>query len=128
MVDCEKQEPFYPVTHAQAIQVIDEGELKNLQDVLGVVLEFVRNFGSFDFGDKLELGYTSHNAFRGSDGKDLMDKMEELYPLATEVSQGELKPVTGGAIYDFVQGFAPSGRVEDGDTQAVAGDTVYDYI
>ena len=31
MVDCEKQEPFYPVTHAQAVKIIDEGQVKNLQ-------------------------------------------------------------------------------------------------
>jgi len=25
MVDCEKQEPFYPATHAEAVKIIDRG-------------------------------------------------------------------------------------------------------
>lgn len=125
MVDCEKQEPFYPVTHAQAIQVIDDGELKNLQDILGVILEFIRNFGNFDFEDRLQLGCNFDNAFDGERGCTMWN---ELYPLSQEVTQNDSKPVSGGAVFEFVQGFAPDGEVKDEDNRAVSGDTVYDYI
>ncbi|MEE3403546.1 MAG: YadA-like family protein [Acutalibacteraceae bacterium] len=33
--------------------------------------------------------------------------------------------VTGGAVYNALQAFKPDGKVEEGDTKAVSGDTVY---
>lgn len=125
MVDCEKQEPFYPVTHAQAVKIIDEGQVKNLQDILGIVLEFIRNFGNFDFNDILSLGCGAGDAFDGERGCTMW---EELYPLSTEVLQNDLKPVTGDAIYRFIQGFQPDGVIEPGNNKAISGDTIYNYI
>lgn len=124
MVDCEKQEPFYPVTHAEAVKIIDNGEVKNLQDILGTVLNFITNFAGIDL-HTLQLGYTHDDAFYGDQGKTLWDS---LLPLSTEVTYNDPKPVTGGAIYDYIENFKPSGSINSENENSVSGKTIYNYI
>lgn len=124
MVDCEKQEPFYPVTHAEAVKIIDNGEVKNLQDILSTVLNFIENFAGIEL-HTLQLGYTHDDAFYGDQGKTLWDS---LYPLSTEVVQNDQKPVTGGAIYSYIEDFRPSGEINSVNENTVSGKTIYNYI
>lgn len=127
MVDCENQEPFYPATHAEAVKIIDEGQIKNLQDIIGIILEFIRNFENVDLTDLLQLGHTSTTAFPGNEGVKLQEAVRDLQPV-DEVMDGEMHPVTSNAVYDYVYNLHPDGEINNGDTRPVSGDTVYDYI
>lgn len=133
MVDCERQEPFYPVTHAQAIQVIDEeGKLKNLQDIIGFLLNFINTWGNIEITDLISLGYEHNQAFFGDEGKILQDT---LLPISTSVNSGDDHPVSGDAVYNYVinqlSQFEPNGVISDSDPlkdNAVSGSTVFEYL
>lgn len=133
LVDCEKQEPFYPATIAEAVSIIDNGQLKNLQDIIGSILYFIQNFGNLQLSDLLQLGYTHDTAYPGDEGLQLSQKMEEIYPtqqivITDSESSNYLKPVSSAAIIAYLDNFKPEGEIEEDDDRAVSGDTIYKYI
>lgn len=145
MVDCERQEPFYPVTHASAIKVIDnEGHLRTLQDIINILLEAGDKIININFNDLLEnlleIGCSSDDAFQGDLGCEMYNNMysnwDKVYPVSQEVQDDDSKPVSGKAVYNFInqyiQSFSPVGVVAtEGTTnsdKAVKGYVVYNYL
>lgn len=143
MVDCEKQEPFYPVTHAQAVKVIDNGQLTDLQSIIGILLDFIHNYQPIDPFDFLRLGYGDDEAYPGNEGHaldlqvndtivpqvtQLREDLDSILPISTSVTDGDNHPVTSNAVYEYVSNLTPDGLIADGDPKAVSGNTVYDYL
>lgn len=133
MVDCEKQEPFYPVTHAQAIKIIDNGEVKVLQDIISNILNFIHNMENFDpNNDLLTLGYQINQAFPGNEGKQLSDNLlpvcDDIDEAIKQNTEDQYKLASLQAIIDFVNNLTPDGTIRDGETKAVTGGDIYDFI
>lgn len=136
MFDCERQEPFYPVTHAQAVKIIDNGEVKNLQDIISVLLEFVNNFNGFSPTDLVQLGYEHYQAFFGDEGRLLQIQMATIYPASSSIIPLDIsnpgngyqtKPITSKAFLDYLSNWVLD-IVDEGYTQPVSSEAVYNYV
>ena len=133
MVDCERQEPFYPVTHAQAVKIINNGQIVNLQDVIGDLLEFVRDFDNIELQEQLTIGIEDYQAFRGSDGYTLTQQMLTLYPVQQSIvedtnSGNYTKPISSKAFLRYIDSLLPDGEIKYDEDKSVSGGTVFRYI